>query len=137
MKQQLTEKEELHQKKWDNPNDRNGVVNIESIKDSKKVISTRGVTLIKDRSGQEKFVRSILNRDYDKNDKKSKRFTYRFLKNAQSLFAVDEENIFQVKIKETEDATIVIDSKGYKVNFVDMLFETEKDAKAYVEAPFM
>ena len=107
------------------------------VKIQKKTISTRGVTLIKDRAGQEKFVRSILNRDYDKSDKKSKRFTYRYLKNEQTLFAVDAEDIFAVKIKETEDSTVVIDSKGFKVNFVDMLFETEKDAKAYIDAPFM
>ena len=36
MNNTMTEQEELHQKKWANPNDRNGLVNIESSKDTKK-----------------------------------------------------------------------------------------------------
>ena len=103
------EQKDLHEKKWDNPNDRNGILNV---------------------SKKSKVNKQNLSR-YSVSTKE--------LKDQDVVYGYEEESDEVSELRaEMKDGEIVLkDQKGFMVRFIDIIFKTEKEANKYKSAPFM
>lgn len=95
--------------KHNNPNNRNGILKVEKkAKINKQGLSRYSVTLEQ-------------------------------LKENDEVFGFDEETQEYQKMKavKVNGKLILQDTKGFKVNFIDIIFRTEKEVIDYKNAPFM
>ena len=95
--------------KHNNPNDRNGILKVEKkAKVNKQGLSRYSVTLEQ-------------------------------LNEGDIVFGFDEETQEYQKMKAVKDngSLVLKDEKGFRVNFIDIIFKTEKEVIAYKNAPFM
>ena len=98
-------------KKNDNPNDRNGLLNLDqnrSEKTSKKKLSRYSLTM---------------------KDLKVGDIAY--------TFEEDSQEISKVIVKSKENSLVLINEKGFSVRYPDVIFKTEQETNRYKNAPFM
>lgn len=103
------EQKELHDKKWNNQNNRNGILSVsKKSKTNKQNLSRYAVAT---------------------RDIKDKDIVY--------IFEEETQDIMRATAEMKNNEIILKDEKGFIIRFIDIIFRTEAECKKYRDAPFM